>query len=170
MTWLCSCSPLPNLAGPAAPLAPSGKDPVARPLKVVHTRELASADNPAGEWAGDLTTPVTETPYSDRCRGYLQTPTPLRTPDLGPYLFSPLWASAAADVHRFEELEAVDQKSNMGCSPGHRWATRGGDERLTAVTQSEPWPASVRRRMRGVEYFQVGRASSIPVTRPTSRP
>jgi hypothetical protein len=33
---------------------------------------------------------------------------------------------------------AVDQKSNMGCSPGHSWATRGGDWLPWAVTQSEP--------------------------------
>jgi hypothetical protein len=33
--------------------------------------------------------------------------------------------------------EAVAQKSNMGCSPGHSWATLGSDQWQTAVTQSE---------------------------------
>jgi hypothetical protein len=38
--------------------------------------------------------------------------------------------------------KAVNQKSNLGCSPGHSRATRGGDWRLTVVTQGQP-----RRRL-----------------------
>ena len=49
-----------------------------------------------------------------------------------------LMCFTAADVHRSEVLESGCQKSNMGCSPGHSWATRGGDWRPAAVGQSEP--------------------------------
>jgi hypothetical protein len=57
------------------------------------------------------------------------------------------------------------EKSNMGCSPGHSWATLGGDERPTAVTQSEPDRSLFDRAPQGAEYFPAGHASSILVTR-----
>jgi hypothetical protein len=34
--------------------------------------------------------------------------------------------------------KGVHQKSNLACSPGHSWATLGGDQRPTAVTQVSP--------------------------------
>jgi len=115
-------SPLGQPCGPDCSRSPPQGQTVSHSYSRLDDPELASADDRAAVvgWQLDET--------SNRDAGFgpvhwLATIQRLHQHQVwDPHLVSPRYA---ADVYRSEELGTVDQKSNMGCSPGpqlgHTW-------------------------------------------------